>query len=80
MKPFAAAYALVLAAAAAAAQQPPPVPPPDPGLRQALQEFRTEPVPPPQRQLTEAERAELRRQLNEHARPPARRTSFQEPR
>lgn len=49
----------------------PPAPPP-PDLRQALQQFRPEanPVPTPApRQLTPAERAQLRRQLSEFAQP-----------
>jgi hypothetical protein len=79
MKSFAAAVAsLGLVAAAAAAPDGPPVrqergQPPGEGLRQVLQDFfRNEPSPPP-RQLSPGERAELRRQLSEHARTPSRR-------
>ena len=63
------------AAAAVAAAAPAPsarVAHPDHGLRQTLQEYqRQEPDAPP-RHLSETERAELRRLLNEYGRTPAR--------
>jgi hypothetical protein len=76
MKYFAAAaLALWGAGALAAPPQPtqPPAPPP-PDLRQMLQQYQVTssaaPRPLPEaRQLTEAERAELRRQLSEYAQP-----------
>jgi hypothetical protein len=77
MKSFVAAFALLgMAAAAAMAGAPPPpqrAAPVGHGVRQAVQEFVRQEVNAPPRQLTESERAELRRQLNEYGRQPARR-------
>ncbi|HWI79176.1 MAG TPA: hypothetical protein VNS31_08260 [Ramlibacter sp.] len=70
MKSLAAALALACLAAAAAPEQeqeqPPPRPAPD--LRQAVQQYDAGSGAAPRR-LTAVERAELRRQLSEQARP-----------
>jgi len=74
MKLFAAAIFAI--AGLAAAQTPPPartqVAAPDHGLRQTLEDFLRQGSSPPPRQLSAEQRAELRRQLNEYARTPAR--------
>lgn len=74
-----ASVALAASLAASAADAPPPAPQersaaPDHGLRQAVQDFfRQEQSPSPPRQLSATERAELRRQLSDYARPASRR-------
>jgi hypothetical protein len=76
---YLAAVALAVRCAAALAGPPQPIhspAPPPPDLRQILQQYQvtssTAPrAAPKARQLTEAERAELRRQLSEYAQPAA---------
>lgn len=65
MKYLAAALALVCAGALADPRRPPP--PPTPALRQVVQQYdAVRKAPPPPRQLSPAERAELRRQVIEY--------------
>ena len=67
MKYLAACWVLGCAAAASAAPQPQDIPQRD--LRQVLQQYQLGPKPPPPRELTPTERAELRRQLDEYRAP-----------
>jgi hypothetical protein len=71
MKYLAAPVVLACACAAGAAPaEPQPQQVPVRDLRQVLQQYQgTTPTPPPPRQLTAAERAELRRQLVEYGAP-----------
>lgn len=61
---------LAVACAAAAAGTPHR---PAPDLRQAVQQYHPTAAPPPPRQLSAQERAELRRQLSENRQPLPRR-------
>lgn len=65
---------LVAALAGASIGSAPAVPPaqPPPPLRQAVQAYRPGAVPPP-RELSPDQRAQLRRELSQFGRPPARR-------
>lgn len=64
MKSLAAALALVCAGALADPRKPPP--PSAPPLRQVVQQYDAVRKAPPPRQLSPAERAELRRQVLEY--------------
>jgi hypothetical protein len=71
MKYFAVVVSALAWASVQAAQEPPPrppAPPEPPDLRQVLQQYHPGTVAAP-RQLSPAERAELRRQLTDYAQP-----------